>query len=364
MELSRPKVGLVSEKWVRQEFVFEQDVSRLAEFADFSWDEFTQESNWDCSPPYDPVIEARRIEFARDLDALLVCHGAPRVTEAVLSACRRLTFVGELEGDRFARRVDVEAAASRGVKVVDTNQGSSYPVAEWALAMMLIGLRKAGLHFRRIISEHAALNPSGDPDYWDRQPGGNELTGRHVGLIGCGHIGRRLLRYLVPFECEISVYDPYIPREFADVFDFTLTSLERIMADSDVVVCLAPITPSTRGMLGRQEMGLLKSGSVFVNVSRGAIVQTDALIERLSIGDVTASLDVFDPEPIPLDSPIRRMDNVFLSPHNAAFVDSAQGRYFNLMVCELERFFSGHETRYDLTDRSMANRSGSPPPPR
>ena len=143
------------------------------------------------------------------------------------------------------------------------------------------------------------------------------------------------------------MYDPYVPRELADVYDITFTSLDNVLSLSDVVVCLAPITPATQGMLGAREFDLMRDGAVFVNVSRGAIVQTDALIAKLREGRIVAALDVFDPEPIP-DSPIRDMRNVFLTPHTASATKATRSRNFTIMVDELERFFAGHETRYDL----------------
>jgi phosphoglycerate dehydrogenase-like enzyme len=136
------------------------------------------------------------------------------------------------------------------------------------------------------------------------------------------------------------------------------------MSVSDVVICLAPITPATRGMLGAAEFALMKDDAVFVNVSRGAIVQTDALIAELASGRIVACLDVFDPEPIPADSPVRDMPNVFMTPHIAGFTAAGGPRFFRIMVDELERFFAGHETRYDLLPRTLANRMGDEPPRR
>lgn len=188
-----------------------------------------------------------------------------------------------------------------------------------------------------------------------------ELTGRTVGLIGCGHIGRRLLDFLKPFHCRVLVHDPYIPRELADAYGFDLTTLDNVLSLPEVVVCLAPLTPRTRGIIGPREIALMKPGVVFVNVSRGAIVQSAALVERLKIGDMIASLDVFDPEPIPVGSPVRQMENVFLSPHIAGVTARSRTRFFDLMVDELERFFSGHETHHDLLPRTMANRRGDTP---
>ena len=192
----------------------------------------------------------------------------------------------------------------------------------------------------------------------------DELTGRTVGLIGCGIIGRRLLELLQPFHNEIYVYDPYVPRELADIYDITFTSLDNVLSLSEVVICLAPITPATQGMLGAREFDLMQDGAVFVNVSRGAIVQTDALIAKLREGRIVAALEVFDPEPIPADSPIKELRNVFLTPHTAAATQSTRSRNFKIMVDELARFFGGHETRYDLLPRTIANRTGAEPPRR
>ena len=177
-------------------------------------------------------------------------------------------------------------------------------------------------------------------------------------MIGCGIIGRRLLELLMPFGCDIYIHDPYVPRELADIFDVTFTSLDQVM-EQDVVVCLAPITPATKGMLGREQFARMADGSTFVNVSRGQIVDSAALIERLKGGRITACLDVFDPEPFPEDSPIRDLPNVFATPHTAAAAQDGRGRNLTIMVEELDRFFAGHETRYDLLPRTIANRTGA-----
>ena len=140
------------------------------------------------------------------VDALVVCHGAPRVNAAVLAAAPRLGFIGELEGDRFATRIDLDAAWARGIRTVDTTNGSSYPVAEWALALTLIAMRNAGALFRRILDRNTQ-------DRSTMQPMAGMLTGKRVGLIGGGHMGRRLMKLLRPFEVELWVHDPYLPQE-------------------------------------------------------------------------------------------------------------------------------------------------------
>jgi phosphoglycerate dehydrogenase-like enzyme len=90
------------------------------------------------------------------------------------------------------------------------------------------------------------------------------------------------------------------------------------------------------------------------------VVDTDALVDRLRRGDITAGLDVFDPEPIPGDHPIKELPNVFLTPHIASHTEATRKRFFALMVDELERFFDGDRPLFELTPRALANRRGAP----
>lgn len=310
-------------------------------------------------PNEDPGAIQHLMKNVGDVDCIVVSHGSPMISADVMNRAPNLKLIGELEGDRFAYRIDVETAWQRGIRVVDTTHGSSYPVAEWALALMLVSLRNAGAHFKRIISGDASQPTEKDFGYVH-----GELTGKCVGLIGCGHIGRRLIKLLRPFEAAIRVHDPYLDSGMPDALGFVKTSLETILSDSDVIVCLAPLTPRTRGMIGQRELDMISPNSVFVNVSRGAIVDSDALIERLKRGDIVAGLDVFDPEPIPPDSELIRLPNVFLSPHIAGLTAASWPRFFALMVDELERFFQGHDPLFELNPRSLANRRGSTVPAR
>ncbi len=354
MTSSRPRVLIVCNRQVRGEYFTDADLKRLEAFAEWEWLE--SEGGENFGPSEDRRAIERLIERIGDVNAVVVCHGSPRIDAGVMDSAPNLKLVGELEGDRFAYRIDVEEAWKRGIRTIDTTNGSSYPVSEWALALILISLRNAGAYFRQIIAGDYQRPPKDDPGYVNA-----ELTGKRVGLIGCGHVGRRLIKFLRPFDVDIRVYDPYISKDIADALGFVRTSLDKVLSQSDVIVCLAPLTPATRGMIGRRELGLIPSGAVFVNVSRGAIVDSNALIGRLKRGDIIAGLDVFDPEPIPPDSEIIHLPNVFLSPHIAGVTARSRTNFFGLMVDELDRFFHGHDTLFDLTPRSMANRRGADP---
>ena len=351
MTADRPSALLAFDERVRHNYIDEADLERLTALADWDW--FPCSGGGIYTSNEDPAAARALTQRLEGVDALVVCHGCPVVDEAVLQGAPQLKLIGELEGDRFASRIDLKAAWARGIGTVDTTNGSSYPVAEWALGLILISLRNAGQHFRRIIGRLDKLPQDQNPGFAN-----GELVGKRVGLIGCGHIGRRLIKFLRPFEVDIWVHDPYLPGEMADALNFNLTSLENVLSQCDVVVCLAPHTPGTEGMLGRRQLALIRSGAVLVNVSRGKIIDSAALVERLKEGDIVAGLDVFDPEPFG-DHEITELDNVFLTPHIAGVTAACYPRFFSLMVDELERFFNGHATLFDLTDRSRSNRQGA-----
>jgi phosphoglycerate dehydrogenase-like enzyme len=350
---ARPRVLIAFSRAICGEMLTERNVARLDSQFDWKFLDCGGDGDGSMRPNADPVTTAALQAEIGEVDALVCGHGAPMVDGTTSALAPRLRFVGDLIGDRFAARIDLEAMHAAGIKVIDTTNGISPQVAEWALALIMISLRNAGEHFRRMINDEVYVRPRYG---WSFEHG--ELTGKKVGLIGCGHIGRRLVRLLAPFRCSIRVYDPYIPKDIPDELGFLLTSLDYVLSTSDAVVLLAPLTPATRRLLGKREFNLMPPGSVFVNVARGAIIDPDALLERLQRGDLVAALDVFDPEPIPAGSPFRQMPNVFLTPHLAGTTVESWPRVFSIMIDELERFFAGHETLYDLNTRTIASRRG------
>jgi len=353
--MSRPRVGFAMTAAARKRYAEEASVRRLEDVADVVWLDLEGPDRVFGPPPEDAATVARLTEFVPDLDVLVVGYGSPRVTESVLVAAPRLQMVGDTHGDRFAARVDVAACEARGITVVDTTNGSSDPVAEWALALTLVGLRNAGSFFRRLIAGEVLWE---DRDVLLTDPGylNGELTGKTVGIIALGNVGRRFLELLAPFHVHVLAYDPGAPEVLAAAYDIDLTSLDNVLTRSDVVVCLVPLTTRSAGLLGRREIELMKPGAVFVNVSRGPVVDTDALVDRLRRGDLVACLDVVDPEPLAADSPLRSMPNVFLSPHIAGVTAAAEPRFVDLMVDEVLRVLAGHRPRFRLAPREGPGR--------
>lgn len=231
MTQNRPRVLLALNEEVRYTHLASHDLSRLDTFADWDW--FPCEGGGIYDTNTDPQAALDLSKTLPGHDALVVCLGAPTVTADMLEAAPTLKFIGEMEGDRFASRIDLDAAWARGIRTVDTTNASSYPVSEWALAMILVCLKNGGGHFRRMI----AGQTGSDRTLMEGMQG--SLWGRRVGLIGCGHMGRRLMKFLRAFETEIWVHDPYLPQELPEALGFLQTSLENVLS-CDVVVCLVP----------------------------------------------------------------------------------------------------------------------------
>ena len=277
----------------------------------------------------------------------------PELTRRVLENVPQLRLVG-VRGDRFGHGIDLAAAAERGIRVVDTdNIASSQPVAEWDLALMILCLRNAGALFRQMMTGSETWAST------HNEHGVNgELTGKRVGLVGCGHVGQRLVELLAPFRVDLKVHDPYLPAEVVTRLGLVRGALDEVIGHAEILVVQVPHTPKTEGLIGARELALLRQGGILINCSRGKVLDQGALIKRLEAGDLVAGLDVFDPEPLPADSVLRRLPNVFLTPHIAWCAPHAFTRYFGSMAEEFERFFTGEALRYELTLKMVDIRHG------
>lgn len=275
--------------------------------------------------------------------------GLPR---PVLESATALKIVG-VWGDGHANELDFEAAHELGIKVVDaSNIGSAQPVAEWVLALVLACLRNMGEITRRMIAGTEQWSVALNDDFVN-----GELTEKRVGLIGFGHVGRRLSELLAPFRVDLKVYDPYLPQEIIEEYGIRTADLDEVIQHAEILIVQVPHTPTTEGMIGRRELGLLRKGGIVISCCRGPVIDSAALIEKLERREIIAGLDVFDPEPLPKESPIRSFPNAVISPHIAWYAPAAFPRYFDVMLDEFERFFSGQPLRYELTPRVVTLRN-------
>jgi D-3-phosphoglycerate dehydrogenase len=207
--------------------------------------------------------------------------------------------------------VDLVCCAELGISVVNQPAYGATEVAVQAMAMLLTLQRKLSLSdsfVRRGWTGGLTLTPM------------RPLDQGTLGLLGCGRIGAETARLARPLVSKVLVYDPYatgIPDGVERV-----ERLDDLLAASDLLSIHVPLTPSTRGMVGREQLALLPEGAVVVNVARGGIVDEQALADALISGHLGgAGLDVFAEEPLPLTSPLLGAPNTVFSPHVAAYSD-------------------------------------------
>jgi phosphoglycerate dehydrogenase-like enzyme len=175
-----------------------------------------------------------------------------------------------------------------------------------------------------------------------------------VGIIGAGHVGRKVIEYLRNFEVKhILLYDPYLTVDAAAELGVIAVSLPELLRRSDAVSLHAPALPTTYHMLGSKELALLRDGTVLINTSRGQNIDEEALVSELERGRLMAFLDVTDPEPPALGSRLRSLPNVVLTPHVSG--GGANNRMGDCAVEEVRRFLAGepalYEVRQDMIDR-------------
>lgn len=267
----------------------------------------------------------------------------PRLTDELLGQAPNLKFVAHLDLSRTAAQV----ALRRGLPISHGRWGFSPAVAELAMALVLNLLR-------RVSDYHAMMRAGTEPwvkafpddiDVRERQ-----LTGKPVGIVGFGQIGRRLAELLAPFKCPLSVYDPFVSGEVLASFGATRLELPELFERNDAVVLCAASNSGTRKLIGAAELSKLRPGSLFVNVCRAALVDTDALIARLERGDVLAAVDVFDQEPLPADHPLRALPNAYLTPHRGGGLIESVQRILTWLVDDIEAFLAGRPRKFPLTE--------------
>lgn len=260
---------------------------------------------------------------------ILVVQFAP-VSRRLIEAARSLRVIGVVRGG--TENVDVPFATSRAICVLNTPGRNARAVAECAMGMILSEIRN-------LARAHACLKNG----QWRRSfPNSDaipELYEKTVGLVGYGAVGRLVAGYLAAFGSRILAYDPFVK---GDPSPATLVDLHTLMSQSDVVSIHARLTDETYHLIGRRELSWMKPTAVLVNTARSGLVDEQALAEALAARRIMgAALDVFDTEPLPLDHPLLKLDNVTLTPHLAGSTIDAFRNSPKLMAGHLERMLRG-----------------------
>lgn len=291
----------------------------------------------------DPVDGEQWAELLRGVEALLTTWGSPRLDATLLRHADALRIVGHVGGS--VAPIVSPALFERGVRVCTANPLMARTVAEYSLMMTLVGLRR--------ILRYAQFGQAGTLN-WDERRAGTIPQDAVIGIWGYGDVARWLIRLLQPFEPrEILVHDEFLSAMDAAREHVTAASFGEVFRRSEIVHCLTGLTAANKGRVGREQLALLRDGSILVNCGRAALIQEDALIAALRENRFTAIMDVYEEEPLGAEHPFRSMPNVILTPHNAGY--GRDEYYLAAMLEEFDRFFRGEPLQYEVTpERAMA----------
>lgn len=238
--------------------------------------------------------------------------------------------------------IDLEACRSRGVVIGHTPDVLTETVADTAFALMAAAVRRLP-EGEKIVRE--GLWGPWDPWHFL----GGDLHRSALGIIGMGRIGRAIARRAEGFEMSVG----YTSRSEKHLKGATRMSLDQLLANSDLVVVAAPLNPDTRGMIGKAQLGRMREGAYLVNIARGPLVDTDALVEALAEGSIGgAALDVTDPEPLPPDHPLLGFPNCLVVPHIGSASVRARRAMAQLAVENLVAGMRGEPMPAPLLDLS------------
>ena len=251
------------------------------------------------------TTEKQYIKSMNDVNILIpMPHSKLRVTEAIIDAGRNLKMIQTM-GAGYDH-IDVEAATKRGIIVCNTGGVNAESVSELALALMLNLARHVS--FADHIIKKGGFQRPPLPDML--------LWGKTLGVIGLGNIGARTsIKARLAFNMKILAYDPNITPDRAELVGAELVGLEILLRDSDVITIHCSLNEETRGLIGENELALMKPTALLVNTARGGIIDEKALVKCLEKGCIGGvGLDVYEEEPLSTESPLRKFENAVLTP--------------------------------------------------
>ena len=234
-----------------------------------------------------------------------------------------------------APTLDITACTERGILICNTGINTTAATAELAFGLVLACARA-------IPRADASMRAGG---WHTGLPVGFALEGRRLGIVGLGKLGSRVAAYGKAFGMEVVAWSQNLTDDAAAAQGVRRVDKAELFAGSDVVSIHLVLSERTRGVVGAVELGAMKDGAVLVNTSRGALVDEPALLDALRSGRISAGLDVFDREPLPVDHPLRALGNVVLTPHLGYSTQAVFEQFYRESVVNIQAFLNGAPIR-------------------
>jgi len=283
--------------------------------------------------PVEKVIAATR-------EAAVVVVNMVKITREVIAGWEKCRLV--IRHGVGYDNVDVEALTEKGAPLCYIPDYCSEEVAEQAIALLFACARRI-FRSRKVLDDSSAR---GQWDFADVIPI-FRMSGRTLGILGCGRIGSTVYRKLQSFGFRFLVCDPYLSEQRKQELGIEVVDKETLFRESDFITIHTPLTPETRHIINAEALAMMKPTAYVINTSRGPMVDTQALADALQKGVIAgAGIDVFDKEPPDTDYALFRQPNAILTPHLGWYSEDAAWRIREIILLEIDRFAAGQPPRY------------------
>ena len=293
-----------------------------------------------CGEKFDESAYAQVVKET-ETEIVITGWGAPLLTKGVMDANPQLKYMCNLTGG--VRTMVTREAIENGLRVTNWGNLIGPTVAEAALMAMLSCLRD---------TTWVAFEMHGDKGWPKHSRPIRSLFYQRVGLHGFGNIAQNLVRLLAPFECQISAFDPYAPDEaFERNGVRRVDDLNVLYAGNRIVSIHAPKIEETYHVVNAEILAAMPDGAILINTARGNIIDTDALVAELRNGRISASLDVYEQEPLPADSPLRGLLNCQLTSHTAGPTKDRYVDFGRAAIENIRRYVNGEAVAHVVDTR-------------
>ncbi|MFI6345807.1 hydroxyacid dehydrogenase [Streptomyces sp. NPDC050560] len=330
----RPRTALAMQRDAAAALVSPASLTALAEVCDL------------VPPPVlDDFAAPRAAEVLAGVEVLLTGWGCPPIDASVLDAAPRLRAVVHAAGT--VRGHVTDACWERGIEVSSAAAANALPVAEYAVAMILLGGKRVlerARDYRATRRRGGRLDTHGDLGNY----------GATVGVLSASLVGRRVIELLRPHDLRVLLYDPYLAAGEAERLGVRAVGIEELFAASDTVSVHAPLLPATRGLVSRALLESMRPGALLLNTARGAVVDQDALTELVCAGRLRAVLDVTEPEVLPPGHPLWECEDALITPHLAGSQGNEWQRLADAAIGELARWAAGEDFAHPVRRERLA----------
>ena len=279
----------------------------------------------------------------KDADIAITSWGSVPFTEEILNEAPNLKLV--VHGAGSVKPIVTDELWAKGIRVCASTKPLGIGVAETALGFAI----SASKNF------YQANDDIHSGGYDEHRPLTRELFDINVGVVSAGFVGRHFIKLMSNFDVNILLYDPYVTKERAEEMGCKKVEFDELLRESDILSIHAPSIAATDKIFNKDTLPLMKKDAVLINTARGSVIDEDALYEFMKAGNLKyACLDVFDPEPILPENPLRTLKNVIFTPHLAGLAANGLARIGLHTAEEIERFLNGAPMECEVTKAMLA----------